>query len=272
MNFLDSKVVPLTMEEMRSKVPAAFTDSPAPEVSKYYTFVPTFEIIENFEREGWVPVKAKQIKTKDIDNIAYQEHSIRFRNENFQLPAKVGDIIPEIYIRNSHNRVCQFTGALAMERLRCTNGLIASEEFSRFAIVHADITFETIKKWLNESLNQFTELAHKIELFSNQILSPVEKFDFARKVRNLNWGEQSTVDPEDLLQIRRIGDESSDLFTVFNVIQENIIKGGVGYKSGNPEIPVRHTKAITAIGRDFKLNTEMWNMMVTISNSKIKNH
>jgi len=45
-------MTPLNFETLKSQVPAIFTTSPSPKMSDKYTFVPTMDILENFEQEG----------------------------------------------------------------------------------------------------------------------------------------------------------------------------------------------------------------------------
>ena len=85
----------MTIEQIKENVPAIFTTNPSPKMSNKYVFVPTLEIMENFEKEGWKLSSAKQ-SGKGI----YDVHELRFRNG--ELP-KVGDTLVEAIIRNSHN-------------------------------------------------------------------------------------------------------------------------------------------------------------------------
>ena len=65
----------MTIEQIKENVPSVFTTQPSPKMSDRYVFVPTYEILENFEREGWNLASAKQMG-KGI----YGVHELRFRN------------------------------------------------------------------------------------------------------------------------------------------------------------------------------------------------
>ena len=65
----------MTIEQLKETTPAVFTTQPSPKMSNKYVFVPTIDIIENFNREGWQIATAKQMG-KGI----YGVHEIRFRN------------------------------------------------------------------------------------------------------------------------------------------------------------------------------------------------
>jgi hypothetical protein len=74
-------------------------------------------------------------------------------------------------------------------------------------------------------------------------------------------GEVNTpVKPQQLLEPRRANDRSRDLWTVFNTIQENVIRGGLyatGRDANNRRRSVR-TRPINGIDQDIRLNKALW--------------
>ena len=68
---------------------------------------------------------------------------------------------------------------------------------------------------------------------------------------NIKAAFQSYVDQKD-----------SDLFTVFNVIQENLIKGGIrGYRLNKYGYTTRtKTREVKAIDQNVKLNRALWTL------------
>ena len=51
-------------ELLRTYAPAAFADSPEDRVSGRYTFLPTTEILEILQDEGWTTWKAQPVKPR----------------------------------------------------------------------------------------------------------------------------------------------------------------------------------------------------------------
>ena len=43
----------LSIETLHEVAPSVFATGPSPKMSSKYTFVPTIEVVENFDREGW---------------------------------------------------------------------------------------------------------------------------------------------------------------------------------------------------------------------------
>jgi hypothetical protein len=80
------------------------------------------------------------------------------------------------------------------------------------------------------------------------------------KIRKNIEGEQKIdIDEETIMSILnpvREEDESNDLWTVFNVCQEKLIKGG--YNALNNKNKVRRQRGITSIKKDIDYNQRLW--------------
>lgn len=58
---------------------------------------------------------------------------------------------------------------------------------------------------------------------------------------------------------RRGADRKTDLWTTANVVQENVIKGGVGGISATTGRRMK-TRAINSVGEDVRLNRALWSL------------
>jgi len=201
-------MTPLNFETLKSQVPAIFTTSPSPKMSDRYTFVPTMDILGNFEQEGWQVYSAKQTGRSQ-----FATHEIRLRNG--ELPA-VGDSLIEAVIRNSHNA-------------------------SRLPIIQ-------------ESLSKM----------ENRELTMDEKVGFVKGAAAIRWKEgnmPSTMSIEEILNPLRDGDVGNSLWKVFNVVQEKMVRGGVGYRSGRGRLTsMRELKNISVVNN---VNTKLWELAET---------
>jgi hypothetical protein len=251
----------LTETQLRERVPAAFSSSPEPGVSKHYTFVPTFKVIENFKKVGWFPVSARMNNSKGVAD--YGKHTIRFGNKTGKLEVK--EIVPEIVWMNSHDRSFSSVLEMGLGVCVCSNQLVVSEStFSRIMQKHININFEVILKVADEAIKQFDILGNKIEEYKTINLTKIQKDKFAYIARNAYWGEDSIINPKLLLNTRRVEDESDSLWKTYNVIQENIQKGGISYVGpANEEgkLRKRTTRETKNIVRDFQINQTLWAIM-----------
>ena len=71
-------------------------------------------------------------------------------------------------------------------------------------------------------------------------------------------GAESGVEPARLLVPRRLEDAGDDLWRTFNVVQENVLRGGIPRRSANHRLT--RTRGITAIREDVRLNAGLWEL------------
>ena len=65
----------LSIQTLQEIAPSVFATSPDPKMSNKYTFVPTIEVVENFDIEGWKVYSAKQVGRGQ-----FAQHELRLRN------------------------------------------------------------------------------------------------------------------------------------------------------------------------------------------------
>lgn len=71
-------------------------------------------------------------------------------------------------------------------------------------------------------------------------------------------GKPAPITPEQIINPRRVLDKGQDLWTTFNVVQENVIQGGIRGRTEKGK-PTR-TREVTGIDGDIKLNQALWKM------------
>jgi hypothetical protein len=244
----------MTIEELKSNVPSVFSTEPSPKMSDKYIFVPTFEILENFEREGWNLASGKQIG-KGI----YGLHELRFRNG--ELP-KVGDSLIEAVIRNSHNGLTTFSVSAGLHRLVCSNGLTVPTSLSEsFNIRHKSFDLDEVKRLTESFAERLPIIQNSVDKMMGRTLDEVEKVEFVKKATAIRWKVGSvpkTLDLNKILQPNREGDQGNSLWNVFNVVQEKFVRGGVDYKSNSG----RKTgmRGLTNIITTNQINTKLWEL------------
>jgi hypothetical protein len=151
----------ITLETLKQNVPSIFTTTQSPKMSDRYVFVPTYEIMENFQREGWELSTARQ-SGKGI----YSMHELRFRNG--ELP-KVGDSLVEAVIKNSHNGLTTFSVSAGLHRLVCSNGLtVPTSVADSFKVRHKNFELDDVKR-LTESF------AAKLPMIQNSVEKMMSK-------------------------------------------------------------------------------------------------
>jgi hypothetical protein len=105
------------------------------------------------------------------------------------------------------------------------------------------------------------EIADRMDRFKGTYLSPMTQLDFAYEAAGLRWGHRENwpvYDPAVLLSPRRGEDIGPDLWRVFNVVQENMTRGGI--QGRNEEGKRRTVRAIRSPEADLEYNARLWNL------------
>ena len=257
---------PLTDNELYNEAPTLFTEEPHYEVSDKYHFIPTIEVINEIKQHNWYPVKVQEANVRDLDKEGYQRHLVRFRHFDDLLNPPQNAV--ELLLFNSHDRTTAFSISAGIYRFVCANGLvIANSVFESYKIKHIGDRDNDVLTAI-ENITAFKpKLQEKIHTFETIQLCSGEKEAFAKASVPLRFDNHLQVDINDLLIPHRIEDEHDDLYTVMNVIQENLIRDNVsGY---NKETGRRFTsKEITGIAKDVEVNQGLWDIAERIASIK----
>lgn len=244
----------MTLELIKSAAPSVFSTSPSPKMSDRYTFVPTFEIIENFEREGWTVSSARQIGKGE-----FAKHEVRLRNQ--KLP-NVGDSLVEAVIGNSHNGMSTLNISTGLFRLVCSNGLtVPTSVADTIFIRHSNMDMGEIRRVTDEFAERMPIIQRAVSKMENTFLSDFQTVDLLNKAALLRWQKDSipvTIKMEELLVPEREADMGNSVWKTFNVIQEKFVRGGTQYKSKRGRsMTMKTLKDFQVIN---KINTGLWEL------------
>ncbi|KIM05732.1 MAG: hypothetical protein KU28_09535 [Sulfurovum sp. PC08-66] len=261
--------IPLTNAQLFSAAPSIFAKMPIEGVSNQYAFVPTFSVLDTFRSAGYYPIMAGETKARNKDNIGYQKHIIQFRSLDNLLRPDAQEGYADIVLTNSHNRTSSFIVDLAYFRIVCANMLVVpSHTFSHHSIVHAGFNLSKVDTAIKEVTSYMPRMQQEIEKFKSIELSQLEQHSLAKAAVDIRFDREiHDVDPSELLKVQRQEDESASLWTIFNRVQEAIIRGGV---KGNNRATGRPftSKPITAIDANLKLNKELFSTVQMMADLK----
>ena len=249
---------PLTNDELYKQAPTLFTEQPHYEVSNKYHFIPTIKVVDEIRQHNWHPVSVQEANVRDTDKDGFQHHYVRFRHISDLLSPKENAI--ELILQNSHNRTRAFKISAGVYRLVCSNGLIvASDTFDSYKIKHLGNRASDVTEAIHHISTYAPKLKCKIDDFSAIGMNESEKLAFAQAALPLRFEEHHFVEPEQLLVPHREEDEKNDLYTVFNVVQENLIRGNL---KGHNRYSGRAftSKPVKSIQKDLTINKGLWEL------------
>ena len=242
--------------------PAVFAEQAASTVSDKYTFIPTTRILGVLEDEGWIPTSASQVNSHKEGNKQFPKHLIRLRRDEAIQP-EVNKTIPEIVLFNSHNGKSNYDLRMGLYRFVCSNGMVVSDaEFGSIKIRHMGYTDEQVIKASQEFIDNSTRIMNVVNDWKQVQLDHDEMRSFGRQAAKLRFEDPDDLTVNTVLNARRGEDMASDLWTVFNRTQENLIQGGFLVTNGR-----RRSRKITNIDKNIAINTSLWDIASSYSNN-----
>jgi hypothetical protein len=256
----------ISEDRLQRIVPSIFSNNHSENLSGRYKHINTIEIVRGLANEGYMPVDAFQTRSRTPQKREFAKHLIRFRHVDSN--PQLGGLFPELILTNSHDGLSAYKLMAGLYRIVCSNGLIAGDTYSQVKVRHqGDIisqvingTFEVMK-----SAEQIVQSSAQMGLIE---LDREEKRIFANAVHTLRFDDDKTlakeaIRPEQFLEPRRWQERNAnDLFTIFNVAQENVIKGGLHGRTRDEKGILKHvsTRAIKAIDQTTSLNRALWTL------------
>jgi len=223
--------------------------------SDKYAFVSTANVLEIFADHNWLPSVISEAASRKYRG--YQKHLIRLRHSQFEF--KGAGETPEIVLVNAHMGSSSFLLWLGLFRAACANGLILGEMWESFRIRHIGFTAEKVSQAILSLTQSAPKALDAAERFKAIELTSSEQVAYAESAIELvNDGEKFAMNPHDILGARRYEDRKSDLWTTFNRVQENVIKGGINRV--NTLGRSRRTRQVKDIARNVDLNRALWSL------------
>jgi hypothetical protein len=90
----------LSLDEVRDRAPAVFASAAHENLSDKYRFIPTERVLSGLISAGFVPVDARQARSRSASPV-HAQHVVRLRRRYETISLK--DSCPEILFLNSHD-------------------------------------------------------------------------------------------------------------------------------------------------------------------------
>lgn len=258
----------LSDEEIRRAAPAVFAENQWSELSDSYQFFRTDTLIREMRNVGLEVVEVRQNNSIIPERAMRTKHMLRFihRDRLNSRGYAQGNEIPEILLINSHDGRSSWQLRGGIFRVVCSNGLIVSSgNFGAVNIRHIGHSYEDVISASLKITERMPAIQEKITEMKSVELAPERRHEMAHFAAKLLGGKTQLHNPLDLLTPRRYSDDGRSLWTTFNVIQENLVRGGLAISGENRSrdtyysrrAPTR-SRQITSINRDIFVNTRLW--------------
>jgi hypothetical protein len=263
----------MSESDLRAAAPSIFSNKAHDSRSARYAVVPTIDVLERLRKAGYVPTAASQNGMRRGDDkekarrAPFVRHLIRLRHRD-ELDVsmrKVGDVVPEIVLLNSHDGTSAFRMEAGLYRLVCSNGLIVkNSSFGSIRLNHSgNALLESVIAAANDISSRLPDLMRITKEWDKIKLSPTQRNRFAREALNLRYNGNPPCDAATALTAQRNDDEAPTLWRTFNILQENLSRGGLDGKSATGRII--KTQSIKSVNNTLHFNRGLWEMAEAIA-------
>lgn len=257
---------PLSNDTIARYAPSVFAEKAASDTSSKYSFIPTVVVVDALKTQGWMPFQAMQSRSRSEDGKIAAKHLLRFRNVSQDL--KVGDGIAELILTNSHDGTSAFKLMGGVYRLVCSNGMIVGDTVASESVRHIGFTQDKVIEASYKILESVPKIAGQVDTFQSIELSRDERLALAESALQVRYNteenERAPIRADQLLLTRRHEDRAASLWNTFNVIQENIIRGGLRGISSTTQPGQRarrvRTREVGSVTENVRLNRALWTL------------
>jgi hypothetical protein len=259
-------------KELKQAFPAIFNTRRAVTVSEDYKLYRSDKIIDIMQDKGLqlVEVGQERIGWSKRRQPHTQIHTMRFRDPRFSRTSmKVGDSVPEILIKNSHDGRCLFQAMAAVFRLVCSNGLVLPDvnlgAIRRRHYGEAN-DFAKVQEIIAELPKAVSLISDRIERWESVMLNEREQAKLATMLANVKMPSGSIrgrewLTPDLLLEHRRDADAPEangqrSLWKTFNVLQEALTNATISHETEGQRR--RSIRPITGVVDNIGTNQRLW--------------
>lgn len=258
----------LTEDEMRRSAPSIFATTAHESRSERFAAIPTIEVLRGLEKEGFSVVGARQSVCRVGGKSDYTKHLLRLRRLNDDAQYKVGDTVCEMLLKNANDGTCQYDLMAGLFRIACMNSMVSQiGTLDSVKVRHSGDVAHKVIEGTYRVLGEAQKALVAPQDWSRMQLRPEEKTILAEAAHTLRFGDaegntDTPIEPRQLLTARRREDTGADLWSTFNAVQENVIRGGLHGVARDEQGRRRRmtTRAVNGIDQDLKLNKALWTM------------
>lgn len=257
----------LNEDKLRKLAPSVFAVDKHESRSDRFRPIPTIEIVRGMAERGFVVVGARQSTTRDESKRDFTKHLLRIRKIDPDQNIAVGDSVCEMYLKNANDGTSAYDLFAGIFRVRCLNSLVSQTgTVDTVKVRHSGDVLGKVIDGTYRVLNEAESVMAAPQDWAQRRLNREAAMVLAEGAHLLRFGDaegnvSTPIQPQQLLQPRRREDQTNDLWTTFNVIQENVVKGGVRGVRVDTETGQRRrmsTRGVNGIDQDVKLNKALW--------------
>jgi hypothetical protein len=250
-------------DALRAAVPSIFATEAHESRSARFAPVPTIDVLNGLRKEGFEPFFAQQARTRDESRRDFTKHMLRLRHRGLQNAA--GQVF-EIILVNANDGSAAYHMIPGFFRFVCTNGLMVGDTFEDVKVRHSGDAIGDVIEGAYKVLEDAPRVCDQVQRFQGLKINDQERLILAEAAHVLRFGDDpekaAPIKADRLILPRRTEDRATDLWTAFNVVQENVIRGGqrarvTAANGARRNVTVRE---VAGIDQNRALNRALWTL------------
>jgi len=237
-------------------------------VSERYNVIQHSAVGEAMAANGFALSTLSTGKARHADKADFQRTLARYRGP---------EIAPGIFLDIIHDSKKMGRGVdrllMGIYRVICTNGLFVGTNFFVHEIRHSGNTLDVLNQGILQALDHTKRLSDVITAMQGKELSQEQAVQFANDAARLLVPNNAVQVTHRLLKPTRAEDDYRDLWTTFNVVQENAMRGRqITYTletvegNGLKKVRAMNTRPIKPnTGKDADFNQALFNLAVKLA-------
>lgn len=233
-----------------------FPSVPHPDMSDRYVMVDTNQVIANMADLGYKVADIRGPKFRTARG-PYGYHLVDFRQAK-DMDRAAGEA-PRVVFINSYDGSTRAQVVAGVIRFICSNGMVVGDIVEREKVTHIGNAAKDLIERVSNIAAKSADVLERIGGFKTRNLTRAAQLEFANRATGLVLPQ---VDPDlgqVLNQPRRWDDRNPDLWSTFNRVQENLVRGGLPRlnAAGKPVV----TRPIVNVQRDVRVNRGLWDLL-----------
>ncbi len=203
-----------------------------------------------------------QGKSRIEGKTEFTKHMVRMQHVDHSGMQRARPEANEIILINSHDGASAYQFLAGRFRHVCQNGLVVGTVSNDIRIPHRGDIQNDVIEGAFRVLEDFEAVDASADAMKALTLRPEEERAFATAALALRYGERTEGQPpapitvDQLIEARRPEDRGNNLWTSFQRIQENSLRGGQAGRNGQGRR--MQTRAVASIDRSVSLNRALW--------------
>lgn len=198
-----------------------------------YGFVNTRDVLDTFNKAGWSPVSTQYGKVKE-ERRGFQKHLIRLENplyKSIEGLSQNNNSVPQLVLLNSHDSSTSMQLFFGLVRIACLNGIIAGTAINSMRLVHSKSITSKLPQAIDYMVNNFGNFTNQVVALQNKTMSQAAQNEFVKRIYTARLESVNNIQKIDfsLPHALRAADTGNDAYSIFNRVQEKLIRGGIQY-------------------------------------------